>query len=312
MPETVFILGATGRFGAAAADAFAAAGWRVRRQVRPGRTAEGPGEAVPVDVLDHEALTAAAMGADVIVHALNPPYPDWATEVPRLTKAAIVAARRSGAAVLIPGNLYNYGARLPDRLTEATPEAADHEKARLRIEMEEAWRASGVPTIVLRAGDFIDTKAGDNWFEGQITKDVAKGRIMYPGPLDRVHAWAYLPDMARAATMLAEGRARLAPFEMVNFPGYALTGDELIALVERALGRSLKRRRPPWGLVRLMGLVSPLMREVGAMRYLWDRPHRVDGARLAALLPGFEATPPDQAVRSSLAGSGRGPLAPAG
>jgi NAD(P)-dependent dehydrogenase (short-subunit alcohol dehydrogenase family) len=36
LPSTVLILGARGRFGLAAAHAFAAAGWRVLGQVRPG------------------------------------------------------------------------------------------------------------------------------------------------------------------------------------------------------------------------------------------------------------------------------------
>ncbi|MFP6688897.1 MAG: hypothetical protein VCD31_06170 [Alphaproteobacteria bacterium] len=30
---------------------------------------------------------------------------------------------------------------------------------------------------------------------------------MYPGPLDRLYVWAYLPDMARAMAVLAEKRA---------------------------------------------------------------------------------------------------------
>lgn len=39
-PSTVLVLGARGRFGLAATRAFAAAGWRVFAQIRPG--ASGP------------------------------------------------------------------------------------------------------------------------------------------------------------------------------------------------------------------------------------------------------------------------------
>ena len=31
-----------------------------------------------------------------------------------------------------------------------------------------------------------------------IVKALAKGKLVYPGPLDRAHAWAYLPDLAQA------------------------------------------------------------------------------------------------------------------
>ena len=43
--------------------------------------------------------------------------------------------------------------------------------------------------------------------------------------------------------------------------------------------------------MRVIGLFSPLVREVIEMRYLWDTPHRIDGSALAAALPDFTPTP---------------------
>lgn len=182
--------------------------------------------------------------------------------------------------------------------------------------MEAAYRASGVKTIVLRGGDFIDTAPGDNWFEGQMTAKVAKGKVMYPGPADLTHAWAFLPDMAQAAEMLAARRDVLPDFADIGFPGYALTGGALMDLVECAAGRPLKRGGLPWFALNIMGLFSPLMREVANMRYLWDRPHRIEAADFNRVLPEFQPTEPIDAVRASLIGCGQlheprtGPLAP--
>ncbi len=234
-----------------------------------------------------------------------------------MNAAVINAAKATGAAVLIPGNIYNFGRNLPPRLTAATPHVGDHKKARLRIEMEAAYRASGVKTIILRAGDFIDTVAGDNWFEAHMTANVARGKVMYPGPTDLTHAWAFLPDMARAAEMLAARRQDLPTFSDIGFPGYALTGAALMDLVEHAAGRPLKRGGLPWFALNLMGLFSPLMREVAAMRYVWDRPHRIESAEFGRVLPDFQPTDPSDAVRASLTGCGQlhgpgaAPLAPA-
>lgn len=315
MSASVLILGSTGRFGRAAATAFRAAGWRVTEWRRPDPDAAASPGVIRGDITDRGALGRAAE-VDVIVNALNPAYPDWEADLPWMTAAVIGAAKTTGATVLIPGNVYNYGQSLPPRLTAATPHVGDHKKARLRIEMEAAYRASGVKTIVLRGGDFIDTAPGDNWFEGQITAKVAKGKVMYPGPTDLAHAWAFLPDMARAAEMLAARRHTLPDFADIGFPGYALTGDELMALVEQAAGRPLKRGALPWFALNIMGLVSPLMREVAAMRYLWSRPHRVEAADFRRVLPDFRPTEPINAVRASLMGCGQmhepnaGPLAP--
>ena len=313
MTGTALILGSTGRFGRAAAAAFTAAGWTVTEWRRPDPAALNEGGIVRGDLFDQQALVAAA-NVDVIVNALNPAYPDWAKDVPRMTDAVIDAAKATGATVLIPGNVYNYGAGLPPHLTATTPEVGDHRKAAIRIAMEAAYRDAGVPTIILRAGDFIDTAPGDNWFEGQITAKAKKGRLMYPGPTDLPHAWAFLPDMARAAEMLAARRADLPRFTAIGFPGYTLTGAELMDLVDQATGAKAKRGGLPWPILRLMGLFNPLMREVAEMRYLWQRPHAIDGIDFAAILPDFRPTEPLQAIRASLAGCRRldtPPLAPA-
>lgn len=302
MPGTVLILGAKGRFGRAAVQAFGEAGWTVRRFARHW-DAPGAGD-IAGDAFDAGAVTQAARGSDVIVNALNPPYPAWARDLPRLTRAVIAAARESGARVMIPGNVYNYGAGMPPVLSSDTPFVPTTRKGRLRVEMEAEYAASGIPTIILRGGDFIEGKATGNWFESHITPKLDKGIVVYPGPLDRDHAWAYLPDMARAMAGLAAIRADLPGFLSLGFPGYTLTGAELIGALEEVTGRSLRVRKMPWGIVRLLALFRPLPREVLEIRYLWDVPHAIDGGEFARVLPGFVPTELHTALGASLAARG--------
>ncbi|MEX0369303.1 MAG: NAD-dependent epimerase/dehydratase family protein [Tateyamaria sp.] len=290
--EKVVVLGAKGRFGRAAVRGFSDAGWAV---VRAGRGLSGPA-CVDVDVTDVAATIRACDGADVIVNAVHPPYHLWTQTVPQITTSVIAAAKASGASVMIPGNVYNYGRNLPSVLHEDTPWVGNTRKGDIRIRMESTYRDSGVRTIVLRGGDFLEAAQTGNWFDSYIADKVGQGKITYPGPLDRVHEWAYLPDMARAMVQLAVVRHRFDPFEQFGFPGYALTGAQLIEHVEHTVGRPLRRSRFPWLAVRVMGLWSPLMREVLEMRYLWDRPHAIDGTKLNAVLPDFQATPIEDAI----------------
>ncbi len=305
MPETVLILGANGRFGRAAVEAFSDANWHVRALTRTGAGDDKQGvDRVAVDAFDADALSAAARGSDVIVNALNTPYPTWRRDTPRLTAAVLAAAGDSGATVMIPGNIYSYGAGMPEVLTEATPHEPTTRKGRLRLAMEDAYAAAarnGIKTIVLRAGDFIEREKTGNWFDTYITAKLDRGRVMYPGPLDRVHAWAYLPDMARAMAALARRRSELSNFEAIGFEGFSLTGRDLIDGIERAIGRELRVDAMPWGIVRALGVVSPMMREVAEMAYLWRAPHRIDGQRLRTLLPELKSTPLDHALQDALA-----------
>lgn len=273
MTKTVLILGATGRFGRNSATAFAARGWDVRKFDRVSGN-----------------LQSAAAGVDVIVNAWNPVYPDWAKQVPKLTAQVIEAAKSSGATVIIPGNVYNYGIDAPAIYAADTPHGAQNPLGRIRIDMEAAYRASGVRSIIIRAGDFIDTQASGNWFDMMMIPKLAKGRFVYPGNPDIAHAWAWLPDLTMAAADLAEIRADLPAFTDVPFKGFTLTGNELCAAISRCLGREIRLKKMSWLPLQIARPFWPLAKHLLEMRYLWDKPHQIDGAKFAALLPDFQAT----------------------
>jgi nucleoside-diphosphate-sugar epimerase len=159
---------------------------------------------------------------------------------------------------------------------------------------------------VIRAGDFYGGGSG-NWFDQAIVKDLARGRLVYPGPLDQPHAWAYLPDLARAFVAVA-GRRDAPRFQALHFAGHTLTGAELLAGIEEAAAaRGLKPERGwrhgslPWRLIQLVGTVHPLWRELARMSYLWRRPHALDGQALQAAAGALPSTPPAAALRAALA-----------
>ncbi|GAA5179656.1 SDR family oxidoreductase [Niveibacterium umoris] len=304
MRQTVLVLGANGRVGRALVEAFHAAGWQVKAQMRKAPTAPLPAgvEAVSCDALDTPALVAAAQGAAVIVNALNPDYARWDVLLPPLAASVLAAARASRATLMLPGNVYNFGAKLPAVLTETTPEQPDTPKARQRIALEGQMRAAsreGVRSIVIRAGDFFGGGPG-SWFDMVIAKDIAKGRVTWPGPEDLPHAWAYLPDLARVFVMVAERRAALAPFESLHFAGHTLSGAQMRQALEQASGRSLELRQMSWWPLRLASPFVPMLRALLQMRYLWLRPHQLDDSRLRALLGTVPHTPLVAALAASL------------
>ena len=299
--STVIILGAKGRFGQAALTAFQEAGWKVRAFGRGFKNTPPAGVIqIEGDACDTAMLAQACAGCDVIVNALNPPYQNWVRDLPRLTRAVIAAARASGATVVIPGNVYNFGENAPEILTPTTPWRPTTRKGQLRVVMENAYKQAGVPTIVLRSGHFVLWGQTDNWFDGYMTTKSHAGKTMYPGPLDRMHSWAYLPDMGRAIVQLAEKRSEFQTFEDFGFEGYSMKGADFVDAVANATGRAQKVTRLPWPLIGLLGLFNAKMREVYEMRYLWHTPHRIDGAKLAAALPTFKPTPMADALKAAL------------
>lgn len=300
MSMTVLVLGAKGRFGRAAASAFEAAGADVRRLARSVPDgAEGRWSAV--DALNPASLSEAAKGCDIIVNAVNVPYGDWERDVPRLTKSVLTAARTSGACVIVPGNVYPYGDAMPELLSSGTTHDPSNRYGRVRAEMEAAYQADPlVRTILLRGGDFMESVKSGNWFDAHIVPKVPEGIVTYPGPMTVPHAWAYLPDMARAAVELAQIRDRLPPFADIGFEGYTVTGAELVAAIEEVTGRKMRVKQIPWPILRGLSLFSGMMRGVVGMSYLWRVPHQIDGRQMSELLPEFRPTELKAALADSL------------
>lgn len=305
MGEKILILGAAGRMGRAAAEAFRDAGWDVSSLVRGNsawRAAPGT-RVVEVDARDAESVGEAARGMDAILHALNPHYTQWQALARPFADAAIAAAHASGATLVLPGNVYNYGAGMPEVLDETTPMHPTSRKGALRVEIEERMRAAaadGVRTIILRAGDFYGGDGGGSWFDRVIVRYAPQGRLNYPGPPNVVHAWAYLPDLAAALVRLVEARQKFSPFATFGFPGHAVTGRELISTIMKVMGRQMKVGGMPWWLLRLASPVVPMFRELAEMSYLWEVPHRISGDKLAAAIGDIPHTPFEAAVAAAL------------
>lgn len=77
------------------------------------------------DSLDQSSIVAGANGTDSIVHTVNPPgYKNWATLVLPMIENTIMAAGRTGARILLPGTIYNYGPAALAVLNEAYPYSA--------------------------------------------------------------------------------------------------------------------------------------------------------------------------------------------
>ena len=305
MTERILILGATGRLGKTAAEAFRDAGWEVVSLVRPGaasRAAQGT-RVAEVNLRDHTAVKAAAKGAQVVLNALNPTLLEWPSQVPVFTNAAIIAAQSAEATLLFPGNVYNFGAGMPETLDETTPMRPTTRKGILRADAEEQMRDATLEglqrVIVLRAGDFFGAGSGA-WFDRVITRNLAQRRVIYPGPLDVAHPWAYLPDLVATFVRLAAIRNQLGAFTTLGFPGHTLTGQQLTRELAKVVQRGLRMDGMPWMMLRMLAPIMPTFRDLRDMSYLWNVPHRIDGTALHETIGEIPHTPIDLAFAKSL------------
>lgn len=315
--RTALVVGITGSLGSTVARVLLAHGWRVRAlhrnpeqaRAKPSRV-EGI-EWLAGDSMNSQAVTSAARGVDLIFHGVNPPrYHKWRELAVPMLSNTIDAAAESGARIIFPGNVYNFGPDAWPMVDECAPQSPITRKGAVRVEMErmlEHVADKGVRTVIVRAGDFFGPHATSSWFGAAMIKPGKPIRaVTYPGRREVGHTWAFLPDLAEAIAQLADIEASLAPFDVFHFGGHWLEpGAEMAAAIRRGVGdEHLPIRAVPWTLLSLAAPLSPFLRELLEMRYLWRTPLRLDNRKLLATLGNEPHTPLDKAVIATLVSFG--------
>ncbi len=309
---TALILGLTGAIGGAIAQVLAQRGFAIRALTRR-PAGQRPTVAYPVDWRDGDArdavsVLAAAEGASLIVHGVNPPgYARWREDALPMLANTIAAARAGGATILFPANVYVFSSSSPPLASETTPRRPTTRKGQVRLEMEEmleeAAREHGVRVIAVRAGDFFGPSVDNSWFSQALAKGGIQAKSIQTLARSGVgHAWAFVPDLAETFARLVDISADLPAYTMVHFAGhYDATGRDLTDATRRVISRPDLRTKPfPWIILWLGAPFVRFMREALEMRWLWKHSLALDNARLVGFLGEEPHTPLDDAVRAAL------------
>jgi nucleoside-diphosphate-sugar epimerase len=141
-------IGATGGIGRAVAEALAAHGWNVRALHRDPDRARAASPDLSVtwvrgDAMHEADVVAAAESVSILFHGANPPgYRRWRELAIPMLANAIAAAKASGARLIFPGNVYNFGPDAGAVVDESSPQNPTTRKGAVRVEMERMLAAA--------------------------------------------------------------------------------------------------------------------------------------------------------------------------
>lgn len=266
-------------------------------------------ERLAVDATDAQALVRAVNGSDAMYNCINPTsYARWATEWPPIHAALMHTAKVTGAVLVTLSNLYMYGPqRDASPIAPESPENPQDEKGRIRARMDreilQAHREGTLRAVVVRASDFLGPGIGDNGHGTRNIPAIAHGRRAYVlGRSDQPHSWTDIEDVGTALAAVAtspetHGRVWFAP---TNGP---VTQRELIDQIAAALqAPAPKISTLPLGLMKVMGIASPLIREIASISYQFTGPWVIDSSETAQAL-GIRPTDWNTVVRRSAEGN---------
>jgi len=297
----------TGAVGLATLDALRRRGETARLVNRSGSARVPDGvEVIGGDARDPAFTSAVAHGADVVYQTLNPLYQDWTAQFPLLQAGVVAAAEAAGARLVSMENVYMYGRPAGRPLTEDRAYDAHTTKGQLRgamaRELLAAHDTGRVQVAIGRASDYFGPRGGaqSNLGDRLFPAALAGKTAAVLGDPDQPHTYTYIPDIGEGLAVLGEHPD--APGQVWHLPNDpdTRTTRQLVDIVYRHAGRPAgKLRAMPPVLLRALGVVNPVLRELVEMQYQFDEAFVVDSSKIANKL-GVQATPVEQALADTL------------
>ncbi|WP_249338497.1 NAD-dependent epimerase [Streptomyces sp. V17-9] len=289
-----------GRGAAASKTALLLAedGERVRMVSRSGGGPDHPlVDKVAADATDTDRLTELTEGADTLFTTAAPPYHRWPEQFPILSASLLGAARRTGAAYVMLGNLYGYGP-VNGPITPDLPLAATGPKGRARARVWEEAAASEVKVTEVRAAQFYGAGAF-SVFSLMVQRQVLDGRLaLVPQELDVPHSYSAIGDTAR--TLVAASRDEQAYGRAWHVPTSTLSVRELAGRVAALAGAPEPRMEELTERdLTLLAFTEPFWAELHEVLTMPGRPFVVDYSETEKVL-GVSATPVDDVLAEVL------------
>ena len=272
------VLGA-GQIGPLVAEKLVQRGLRVRVVRRSAQATSIPGvESAHVVVRDADAVARGGEGATTVYHCVNPLYHQWPELLLPMTRGIVEGTERAGARLVALDNLYTYGDT--SHMNEQTPVSPRSKKGVLRARAAELMLARGA--AIGRAADFFGPGAalsaifGERFYQRVLAGKTAECF----GDPDLPHSYSYTPDVAAGLVELGLAADARGVFMLPVNPA-----ESTRAVIQRfgaELGRPIGVTAVPTWLLRGLGLVSPIVREVAEMTYQWKQPFVVDDSAFRA------------------------------
>lgn len=246
-------------------------------------------------------------GAAGLVVATNPPYQSWQAQWPPLLRNAIDSAEANGSDIVLIGNLYAH-APGSSPMTASTPLRPTSRKGAVRARMWEdlmaAHRAGRVRATEIRASDYCgpESLATDSAHVGRrFVQPLLAGKTAYVvGDPDAPHTWTAVGDIAATAVAVLGSESGFGRPWVVPSAAPRSLRQVATDLTTAAGAPGPNLRTYPHLLMRAMGLVIPMMRELEEIRYQHVAPFVSDGTETTELL-GVPATPWEEVIATTVA-----------
>lgn len=300
----ITILGAGGTIANGLAKRLASRNQPFRLVSRKPKQEAHAAEIVAADVSDREQAIRAVAGSSVVhlVIGLKYDHKLWAELWPRIMANTIEACKRAGAKLIFFDNVYMYG-RVDGPMTEETPfnpcSKKGEVRARIASMLIDAWKSGSIVATIARSADFYGPDASNGLPNIMIFGMQSRNKkAMWFENRGVPHSFTYTPDAAEALLKLAEEESAWNQTWHLPTAPNPPTGREFATMAAKQFGMPPKCRRIGPAMVRFVGLMNPVVREMGEMLYQYRSSYIFDSSKYANAF-GFSGTPYAEGIRAT-------------
>lgn len=301
----VLVLGASGGIGYALVQQFIAKGIDVvafarrKEKLLSLYAAEPKVTIFSGDALNEDNVMKAAVGVDVIVHAVSFPYEEWQGTHPQLIEIIIRVAKAQQANIALVDNIYAYGRQSQDKVTEKALKNPHTKKGKIRLAMENRLQHCEVPSLIVHMPDLYGPNA-ENTLLHETLKDVRRNKkANFVGPKNTPREFLFTFDGAKAMVELTLRED--AYNQNWNIPAvHPITVEELADLFREELQYTESIRPVTKSMIRFIGIFQPFMREMVEMMYLTEEPIILSGEKYAKEVGSIPSTSYQEGIRETL------------
>ena len=298
------ILGAGGAIGQALARELRPYTSRIRLVSRQPVKTDPDNELFPADLTDFAQVCRAVEGSEVayLTAGLAYSHKVWAETWPAIMENVIEACARAGARLVFFDNVYMYDPSRMEPLTEATPIGPTSRKGKVRAKIAQmlldAIALGKVEALIARSADFYGPGVENvSILTETVFKPLSQGKkANWLGRDDKKHSFTYVPDAARATALLGNTPSAYGQVWHLPTSPHPFTGREWVEHIAAALGAKPAYRVAGKGVVRMLGLFMPIMRETVEMLYQYDRNYVFDSRKFEESF-NMAPTPYEEGIR---------------
>lgn len=294
------ILGAGGAIGLPLAKELTTYTKHIRLVARKPVRVNATDELFTADITDAAQLDKAIEGSEIVYLAVGFEYKAsvWKDKWPKLMQNTIKCCKKHKCKLVFFDNLYMYDRDSLSNMTEETPVNPSSKKGKVRAEIAQmlldAVSKGEIQALIARASDFIATK--NSILTEMVYKNLVKGKKAdWIANGDKVHSFTYTGDAAKATALL--GNTPDAYNQVWHLPTSEerLTGKQWVKLFADVVGAKPAIRITPIGLLGILGLFIPVLKEFKEMAYQYDRDFFLNSSKFNSRF-NFTPTAPRDAI----------------